>query len=964
MMMSRNALGNLINRYRAVLKKCRMLNMLGTLVLVGNCICGMPQAAIAADVMLKQENLYIFSNGNPPYDGQYDGNLTIDITATGNIGDLNYEIPREPGTGVALTGTGSLDVAQNLSISIIPEDWSGNKVEMSRRGIVIDPVIDKYTNLPRTMQVGGNVAIYVKNYKHSIDKDHLAEDEDFGLDSQKGIELSGAGSHLEIGGDLDITMLNGNRSMGVMVNEDAKLDIEGKTTITVKNASYYTYGIGTYYNDHYYGLNYRTNDGRLNFKGDLDIVTEGGNNSIGINLKDSTRNSADENSIIVDGHLTIHASGAEEYTTRTELQKFPNAVSNYGMYMYNISSSLFNTADIITIAEGDAESIGSYLYWYSNATFRGDVTYRTTADQGAVSISALARAGSKIDFQQGLIAYGGIVLNAAGNTYGDGSTILVNSSQNPDAVVQLTGNIVAGKTATADIFGSNYDTTVDADATVNTIAAHLLNDRSFFTGINEFGNKGSKINLTFKNGAHWNMTDSSPVSALTLNNSALVDLTYDNMNAASGFRTLTADSLDGDGGIFAVNTDIAADKTDQIIIGTASGAHRLLVKPSGAEPSREAMDSFIVRQERGNATFSLANKNGKVEHGIYFYELASRHGTTVAARSASLLDTEDSGLTEWYLRRAPGDEKSPTGETVLGLSGMASAYAMYMGQLSDLRERLGEIRYGNGTDGLWVRGFTQENRLSGLAGIDFSQNFYGTSFGYDHLVEQNENNKWLFGMRGQLTKADQRIDGLHDGSGDSRSYGLAAYATWQHSDGWYADTVLSWDWYDQNLKTRMMDGTRVHASYNTFAGGISQEFGRLFRFDNGLFVEPQLQLSWYWMKGTDFTTSNGMDVDQDDMYALTGRAGLVLGKKWDFDEERYFQPYIKGGVNHEFAGDQKVLVNGIEFTDDLRGTRGYYGAGFDLQFARNARFYAEFEREDGCKASTPWSVSAGLRVEF
>ena len=58
--MSRNALGNLINRYRAVLKKCRMLNMLGTLVLVGNCICGMPQAAIAADVMLKQENLYIF----------------------------------------------------------------------------------------------------------------------------------------------------------------------------------------------------------------------------------------------------------------------------------------------------------------------------------------------------------------------------------------------------------------------------------------------------------------------------------------------------------------------------------------------------------------------------------------------------------------------------------------------------------------------------------------------------------------------------------------------------------------------------------------------------------------------------------------------------------------------------------------------------------------------------------------
>lgn len=61
---------------------------------------------------------------------------------------------------------------------------------------------------------------------------------------------------------------------------------------------------------------------------------------------------------------------------------------------------------------------------------------------------------------------------------------------------------------------------------------------------------------------------------------------------------------------------------------------------------------------------------------------------------------------------------------------------------------------------------------------------------------------------------------------------------------------------------------------------------------------------------------------------------------------------------------KKVTVNGIRFTNDVRGTRGYYGAGFDLQFASNARIYAEFEREDGRKASTPWSVSAGVRVEF
>ncbi len=490
------------------------------------------------------------------------------------------------------------------------------------------------------------------------------------------------------------------------------------------------------------------------------------------------------------------------------------------------------------------------------------------------------------------------------------------------------------------------------------------------------------LDLSFGKNAVWEMVSSNQLTKeadgryagnltkLALNGSRVyVGSNQGQWNAGTGFAPsplvlsqtdapaeLKISHLSG-AGDFYLRTDMEADISDSVLVTESlSGAYNLHVKASGAEPVQVQTKSYLARAEQGvgAAASAFSLKGGKNVNG--------REMIDIGLHSYALETSERNDGREWYLARTEGF--SPTGEMALGLSGMSSAYAMHMSHLSDLRERLGEIRHGNGKDGLWVRGFTEENRLSGLAGIDFSQNFYGTSFGYDRLVEQNENNKWLFGVRGQLTKADQRIDGLHDGSGDSRSYGLAAYATWQHGDGWYADTVLSWDWYDQNLKTRMLDGTRVHGSYNTYAGGISQEFGRLFRFGEGFFIEPQLQLSWYWMKGTDFTTSNGMKVEQDDAYALTGRAGLVLGKKWDLDEGRYFQPYIKGGVNHEFAGDQKVTVNDIAFSDDLRGTRIYYGAGFDVQFASNARFYAEFEREDGNKASTPWSVSAGLRVEF
>ena len=75
----------------------------------------------------------------------------------------------------------------------------------------------------------------------------------------------------------------------------------------------------------------------------------------------------------------------------------------------------------------------------------------------------------------------------------------------------------------------------------------------------------------------------------------------------------------------------------------------------------------------------------------------------------------------------------------------------------------------------------------------------------------------------------------------------------------------------------------------------------------------------------------------------------MLGKKWDLSEDRYFQPYLKGGVNHEFMGDQKVTVNDIAFSDDLRGTRIYYGAGFDVQFAPMPVFMRSLNAKTGTR---------------
>lgn len=162
----------------------------------------------------------------------------------------------------------------------------------------------------------------------------------------------------------------------------------------------------------------------------------------------------------------------------------------------------------------------------------------------------------------------------------------------------------------------------------------------------------------------------------------------------------------------------------------------------------------------------------------------------------------------------------------------------------------------------------------------------------------------------------------------------------------------------------MTDGTPVSGKFRTHGAGLSLETGKYIPFGNDLFIEPQAQLAYYKIQGADFAMSNGMQVRHDNVDSLTGRLGLVFGRKWTDRQNRFAQPYLKAGVIHEFRGDQKANVNNETFTDSLKGTRVYYGAGIDWQFSRMARLYGEIERENGDHVSRPWSVSAGLRFEF
>lgn len=594
---------------------------------------------------------------------------------------------------------------------------------------------------------------------------------------------------------------------------------------------------------------------------------------------------------------------------------------------------------------------------------------------------------------------GSSVLNAAPETgtafYLTGSNADVPTAVNlKDSTVE--GNILSmkgsGATATFTLDGSTLTAGRVASGSGGTLDMRLTNASTAYAG-------AAFDNLSLDASSRWVLnsaggTRNEATIAGLLDNDGGFAFERDRLPSLSrsvpsfsSFSKVTVRDLSGNGA-FYMGVDVAEDKADSLIVtGNATGTHALYVTNSGAEPTRERMNAYLVKTGGGDAQFALGNAGAHVEAGLYLYELSHEA-------------QGDSG-TGWFLKRAitpvdpvdppvdpvdpvtppvtpvKPDEPSPvdpnppagfvltpTAEVVLGLSGMAPSYGMWYGQLGNLRERLGEIRYGEARDGFWTRGFAQKDKLDGLDGIGVSQKVYGGSLGYDHFFQAGSGNRWLFGVRGQVSRADQDVNGRYGGSGNNHSYGVAGYATWRNRTGWYMDGVGTWDWYHQELKTRMLDGRGVKGDYHTYGGGLSLETGRSINLWGKAFLEPQAQVSYYWLKGGSFSTDNGMEVDRRDMQSLTGRFGLVLGKKWTLEENAYVQPYVKVGGIQEFLGSEKASVNGETFTEDMKGSRVYYGAGVDWQFADAAKLYGEVKRENGEAFSQSWSASVGFRYAF
>ena len=536
-----------------------------------------------------------------------------------------------------------------------------------------------------------------------------------------------------------------------------------------------------------------------------------------------------------------------------------------------------------------------------------------------------------------------------------------------------------------------------------------------------------QIDLTLKNGAAWINTDYLDGSSFgdgfsTANTITMAGGTIDMSSARvagwqrSAYQKIILNSLKADSaytrhGHMAFDMNLAEEvnaseaqdhlkkNTDQLIIkGAAKGNYSAVINFVNSSvpiaPSKKYSENWLIHQGLGSDMTVTNLSGGNTFYGSGMLSLWAL--VFVPEGKQDQLDDDairgqltNTGVGEgyWHLIRTdtPVPPVTPplppevNDNITIGTStGQALAY---LADLEDLRTRLGEVRYGS-QDGAWVKVFSKKDTVK----TSFKQDAYGFNIGADRLVNCNEDNAWLVGGAFRYGKGEQ--DGLVNASvtGKLDEYSVKAYAAWMKDNGAYADFVAQAGRYEQEINGTDNTGLKVsHASYSTYGYGLSMEVGHMLSFRetvddrqwyNHFFLEPQLQLAYFHVQGKDYKTSTGMAVSQGNADFLTGRAGVVLGKKFNYGtiddlDRRYVQAALIGGVKHEFlGGHQTISYTGIDGTkasvraEDIDGTRFYYGVNFDWQATEKLRFYAQASREEGKNYTKDFNINVGAKLLF
>ena len=491
----------------------------------------------------------------------------------------------------------------------------------------------------------------------------------------------------------------------------------------------------------------------------------------------------------------------------------------------------------------------------------------------------------------------------------------------------------------------------------------IISNDSKLSGIAYVDGSNSKLNLTLNNSS-WSTSNYFDEEDHRLIDNSLTSLSLNkgtvNLEKTTNFQTLTIFSNLSGSGTFNLNTNIAENKSDKIVVkGSAEGNHKIGVTNQGANVANGKVT--LVETNGGNAAFSLTNPNNRVDLGAYQYFLTKEGNNWVLVHSQKALDSTSSVETNVPDNTGSNNAASnnpnvpdytsiPKKPLLTNLSNIQvslrqAQLLLVEDDLTSIHQRLGEVK--NGEKGnVWVRNVNSHQKLGALSTgksetSGFKQNVHSLQVGADTAVTDNLR---VGGFVGR-SQANVDFNGYY-GDGKVRSNSVGLYAAYLADNGIYVDNIVKY--------------SRLHANsdltekrhYNAYT--ISSELGKRFSLANDWTITPQAQLAW---------THISSQENEDSLSSVYSRIGLRVAKGFALSNGWNLQPYAE--VNAITSKNRSSKIHYTNSALDVASSRGRFesAVGLNAGFA-NHRFGLEVSRADGKNFDKPYAIQAVYRYQW
>ena len=475
-----------------------------------------------------------------------------------------------------------------------------------------------------------------------------------------------------------------------------------------------------------------------------------------------------------------------------------------------------------------------------------------------------------------------------------------------------------------------------------------------------YADKGTVL---FGSNAELNTSD----GASTPDNNVLTSLN----NATLGFSGTSADRKVTGGTLqlsgsneFRVTTDLANNKSDRFTFAKlASGSS--MEEQYITVGYDKAFDGSSADSISGSnvVVLSVADLNGQTLGNFVGKEsIMDDPLSRFSATPTVVVDDTEIRISKIDLNKDIG----PSDTMIISNDASLALRNVWRIEGNNVMKRMGELRSGTeaGKGGVWDRYYRGELSADSNYDSSFSQDYTAFQGGIDK-VQDFKGGKLYTGI------AVNRIDsnaGYTAGSGDLSSTGVGVYASWLGSKGHYIDVIARGSKLTNDFKLVDLSGNAAKADYDTWAYGISAEYGYRQQLNAGWFVEPQAELNLGHIGSVDYTTSNEVSVKQDSVNSAVTRIGILGGKEFSIGG-RVSNAYVKASLLHDFGGnggatgyygnDSLALQTG-----DLTGTWYEIGLGANLGIAKNSNLYFDALKTFNGTVRTDWQFNAGLRFTF